>query len=80
MLPELEQGLVGQPAGEHREIKVNFPADYAPRNSPETRDFQHGIKRSRADVPESMRNSASRLRQRGWNSEVARGRGGQYAP
>ncbi len=28
MLPELEQGLVGAAAGEHREIKVNFPADY----------------------------------------------------
>lgn len=28
MLPELEQGLVGAAPGEHREINVNFPADY----------------------------------------------------
>jgi trigger factor len=28
MLPELEQGLVGAAAGEHRDIQVNFPADY----------------------------------------------------
>ncbi|MGB6352570.1 MAG: trigger factor [Steroidobacteraceae bacterium] len=28
MLPELEQGLVGAAAGEHRDIDVNFPADY----------------------------------------------------
>jgi trigger factor len=28
MLPELEQGLVGAAAGEHRDIAVNFPADY----------------------------------------------------
>jgi len=28
MLPELEQGLVGAAAGEHRDISVNFPADY----------------------------------------------------
>jgi trigger factor len=28
MLPELEQGLVGAAAGEHRDIPVNFPADY----------------------------------------------------
>src|SRR5882757_8436765 len=28
MLPELEQGLVGAAAGEHRDINVNFPADY----------------------------------------------------
>jgi trigger factor len=28
MLPELEQGLIGAAAGEHREISVNFPADY----------------------------------------------------
>jgi trigger factor len=28
MLPELEQGLVGAAPGEHRDIKVNFPADY----------------------------------------------------
>src|SRR6202047_3751996 len=28
MLPELEQGLVGAAAGEHRDIEVNFPADY----------------------------------------------------
>jgi len=28
MLPELEQGLVGAEAGQHRDINVNFPADY----------------------------------------------------
>jgi trigger factor len=28
MLPQLEQGLVGARAGEHRDIDVNFPADY----------------------------------------------------
>jgi trigger factor len=28
MLPDLEQGLVGAAAGEHRDIRVNFPADY----------------------------------------------------
>src|ERR1700676_1532528 len=28
MLPELEQGLVGAAAGGHRDIEVNFPADY----------------------------------------------------
>jgi trigger factor len=28
MLPQLEQGLVGAAAGEHRDIEVNFPADY----------------------------------------------------
>jgi trigger factor len=28
MLAELEQGLVGAEAGEHRDINVNFPADY----------------------------------------------------
>jgi trigger factor len=28
MLPELEQGLVGAAAGDHRDIEVNFPADY----------------------------------------------------
>jgi trigger factor len=28
MLPELEQGLIGAAAGEHREVEVNFPADY----------------------------------------------------
>ncbi len=28
MLPELEQGLVGAAAAEHRDIDVNFPADY----------------------------------------------------
>jgi trigger factor len=31
MLPELEQGLVGAAAGEHRDINVNFPADYRAR-------------------------------------------------
>ena len=28
MLPELEQGLIGAAPGEHRDIVVNFPADY----------------------------------------------------
>ena len=28
MLPQLEQGLVGAAPGDHRDIKVNFPADY----------------------------------------------------
>jgi len=28
MLPQLEQGLVGTAPGEHRDINVNFPADY----------------------------------------------------
>jgi trigger factor len=28
MLPELEQGLVGAAPGDHRDIDVNFPADY----------------------------------------------------
>lgn len=28
MLPQLEQGLVGAAPGEHRDINVNFPADY----------------------------------------------------
>jgi len=28
MLPELEQGIIGAAPGEHREITVNFPADY----------------------------------------------------
>ena len=28
MLPELEQGLIGATAGEHRDISVSFPADY----------------------------------------------------
>ena len=28
MLPELEQGLIGAAAGEHRDVEVNFPADY----------------------------------------------------
>jgi trigger factor len=28
MLPQLEQGLVGAAAGEHRDINVDFPADY----------------------------------------------------
>ena len=28
MLPELEQGLIGAAPGEHRDINVNFPADY----------------------------------------------------
>jgi trigger factor len=28
MLPELEQGLVGGAPGEHRDVEVNFPADY----------------------------------------------------
>jgi trigger factor len=28
MLPQLEQGLIGAAAGEHRDINVNFPADY----------------------------------------------------
>jgi trigger factor len=28
MLPELERGLVGAAPGEHRDIDVNFPADY----------------------------------------------------
>jgi trigger factor len=28
MLPELEQGLIGASAGDHRDISVSFPADY----------------------------------------------------
>jgi trigger factor len=28
MLPDLEQGLIGAAAGEHRDVEVNFPADY----------------------------------------------------
>ena len=28
MLPDLEQGLIGAAPGEHRDIAVNFPADY----------------------------------------------------
>jgi trigger factor len=28
MLPELEQGLIGSAAGDHRDISVTFPADY----------------------------------------------------
>jgi trigger factor len=28
MLPELEQGLIGAAPGDHRDISVNFPADY----------------------------------------------------
>jgi trigger factor len=28
MLAELEQGLIGAAAGEHRDVEVNFPADY----------------------------------------------------
>jgi trigger factor len=28
MLPELEQGLIGAAPGDHRQIAVNFPADY----------------------------------------------------
>jgi trigger factor len=28
MLPELEQGLIGAQAGEHRDVTVHFPADY----------------------------------------------------
>jgi trigger factor len=28
MLPDLEQGLAGAAAGDHRDINVNFPADY----------------------------------------------------
>jgi trigger factor len=28
MLPELEQGLIGTAAGDHRDISVTFPADY----------------------------------------------------
>ncbi len=28
MLPELEQGLIGAVAGDHRDISVSFPADY----------------------------------------------------
>jgi len=28
MLPDLEQGLIGAAAGDHRDISVNFPADY----------------------------------------------------
>jgi trigger factor len=28
MLPQLEQGLIGAAAGEHRDINVTFPADY----------------------------------------------------
>ncbi|MBS0399618.1 MAG: trigger factor [Proteobacteria bacterium] len=28
MLPEIEQGLVGTRAGEHREVELTFPADY----------------------------------------------------
>jgi trigger factor len=28
MLPQLEQGLIGAAAGEHRDISVDFPADY----------------------------------------------------
>jgi trigger factor len=28
MLPQLEQGLIGAVPGEHRDISVNFPADY----------------------------------------------------
>ena len=28
MLPELEQGLIGAAPGEHRDVEVNFPADY----------------------------------------------------
>ena len=28
MLPQLEQGLIGAAPGEHRDIDVNFPADY----------------------------------------------------
>jgi trigger factor len=28
MLPQLEQGLIGAAAGEHRDIAVHFPADY----------------------------------------------------
>jgi trigger factor len=28
MLPQLEQGLIGAAAGEHRDIEVNFPSDY----------------------------------------------------
>jgi trigger factor len=28
MLPELEQGLIGAATGDHRDITVNFPADY----------------------------------------------------
>ncbi|HXI76008.1 MAG TPA: trigger factor [Steroidobacteraceae bacterium] len=28
MLPELEQGLIGATAGDHRDISVSFPADY----------------------------------------------------
>jgi trigger factor len=28
MLPQLEQGLVGAAAGDHRDIHLNFPADY----------------------------------------------------
>jgi trigger factor len=28
MLPELEQGLIGAAPGEHRDVTVNFPADY----------------------------------------------------
>ena len=63
MLPELEQGLVGAAAGEHREIKVNFPADYrATELAGNSRLSARKSRRSRSrHCRNSMRNSASRL-------------------
>ncbi len=62
MLPELEQGLIGAAAGEHRDIEVNFPADYrATELAGKLGDFRHARSRrwrSRC-CRNSTRNSAS---------------------
>jgi trigger factor len=54
MLPDLEQGLVGVVAGEHRDIQVNFPADYrATELAGKTASFSTQIKSvAEAAIPE----------------------------
>jgi trigger factor len=44
MLPQLEQGLIGAATGDHRDITVNFPADYrATELAGKTAVFSTGI-------------------------------------
>jgi len=81
MLPELEQGLIGAQAGEHRDVTVHFPADYrATELAGKAASFATDIKTveepALPDLDEEFcKDSASPRR----SCEIARGRGRQHA-
>ena len=83
MLPQLEQGLIGAAAGEHRDIERRF-SRRLPRHGTrrQARDLQHRDQDGRGtDAARSRRRVLRGLRRhRGRCREAARGRGGQHAP